>query len=422
MSAGAGLDDSRATRTGPTLRPALALGATLSVQTLGSMVLAVPSVIAPAVAPALGIGAEGLGIFVGVAYLAAMLSGLASGRWVVRLGAVSLCRIAMVASALGAWVAIVGGSPALLLAASLIGFGYGVINPASTSLLGMHAPDTRRALIFSIKQTGVPLGVALAGLSMPWGLHALGWQPSVILAGVGCMLLALLLRPAAKRLEPELRTPGTVAADASADSAPGVLAVLRNRTLLRLSLMSFAFAFTQLCFVTFLVSYLNLALGRSLAVAAAILAGAQLVSTIARIAWGYVADRWVAAPRLLGALGLLMGAACIALALLGPASSNTLITLTAAVCAATAMGWNGVYFAELSRHASQSEMAAMAGASQFFTFSGSMSGPVVFAAIVANGGSYAGAYAALAALPALAGVMMLRAATASVRPSSPRPQ
>lgn len=48
-----------------------------------------------------------------------------------------------------------------------------------------------------------------------------------------------------------------------------------------------------------------------------------------------------------------------------------------------------------------------------------------FAAIVVNGGSYAGAYAALAAraaLPALAGVRMLGAAAASVRPSSARPQ
>ena len=41
----------------------------------------------------------------------------------------------------------------------------------------------------------------------------------------------------------------------------GLMAVLRNRAVLGLSLMSFTFAFTQLCFITFLVSYLNLALG-----------------------------------------------------------------------------------------------------------------------------------------------------------------
>jgi hypothetical protein len=88
---------------------------------------------------------------------------------------------------------------------------------------------------------------------------------------------------------------------------------------------------------------------------------------------------------------------------------------------ATVMGWNGVYFAELARLSKPGEFAAMAGASQFFTFSGSMAGPVVFAEIIRHGGSYSGAYAALALLPAAAGVMMLRQrGRAIARPMSSR--
>ncbi|RPH66542.1 MAG: MFS transporter, partial [Burkholderiales bacterium] len=275
-------------------------------------------------------------------------------------------------------------------------------------------PLANRGLFFSIKQTGVPLGVALAGLTMPWGLHAFGWRPSVAVAGAACALLALSLWPAIARLEPQLHARRRSGANAAGDGTapqppgPGLKSVLRNRPVLRLSLMSFTFAFTQLCFVTFLVSYLNLALGRSLAVAAGVLAGAQVVSTIARIAWGHVGDRWIDPARLLGALGLAMGASCIGLALLGESASMSLVSLAAAACAATAMGWNGVYFSELARHASQNEMAALAGASQFFTFCGSMAGPVIFAEIVRHGGTYSGAYVAVAALPAAAGAMMLR--------------
>lgn len=395
----------------PVTRPLLALGATLAVQMLGSMVLTMPSVIAPAVAPSLGLGAERVGLFVGLAYLAAMLSGLVSGGWVARLGAVAVSQMSMAASALGAFAAIAGHPLALTLAALLIGTGYGMINPASTSLLGHHAPLSNRGLFFSIKQTGVPLGVALAGVAMPWGLHVAGWQPSVACAGAACALLALTLWPSIARLDPQVAArPDARRGPAATGRGPGLRAVWRNRPVLRLSLMSFAFAFTQLCFVTFLVSYLNLALGRSLALAAGILAGAQVISTAARIGWGYVADRWVAPSRLLGGLGLAMGASCVGLAALPASAADALILLAATVCAATAMGWNGVYFAELARHAEPREVAALAGASQFFTFCGGMVGPVLFAEVVRRGGTYAGAYLALAALPTAAGVMMLRQA------------
>jgi MFS family permease len=420
----------------PVTRPLLALAATLAVQMLGSMVLTIPSVIAPAVAPSLGLSADRVGLFVGIAYFAAMLSGLASGGWVARLGAVTVSQGAMAACALGAFIAIAGGTLPLALAAVLIGTGYGMINPSSTSLLGQHAPLSNRGLFFSLKQTGVPLGVALSGVAMPWGLQTLGWQVSTALAGAAGVLLALLLWPAIARLEPRHASrPGVrhaaapTAAPAQARSAPaadgttptraavaepgsasgpGLRAVLRNRPVLRLSMMSFTFGFTQLCFVTFLVSYLNLSLGRSLALAAAILAGVQVISTIARIVWGVVGDRWIDPSVLLGGLGLAMGAAGVGLALLPASAGDVTIVLAATACAATAMGWNGVYFAELARLSKPEEVAAMAGASQFFTFCGSMSGPVVFAEIVRHGGSYAGAYATLALLPVAAGVMMLR--------------
>jgi hypothetical protein len=59
------------------------------VQVIGSLCLSVPSVLAPVVAPTLGLGADRVGLFIGTAYLAAMASGLMSGAWVARMGAVA---------------------------------------------------------------------------------------------------------------------------------------------------------------------------------------------------------------------------------------------------------------------------------------------------------------------------------------------
>src|SRR5690606_29909050 len=109
-------------------------------------------------------------------------SGLASGAWVARFGAVRVSQAAMLACALATLAALAGSLLPLALAALALGTGYGIINPAASTLLARHAPVARRGLFFSIKQTGVPLGVASAGLLMPLGLHALGWRPSVVLA------------------------------------------------------------------------------------------------------------------------------------------------------------------------------------------------------------------------------------------------
>lgn len=418
-------------------RPLLALFATLGVQMLASMLLAAPSVLAPAVAPELGFAPERVGSLVGLAYLMAMLSGLWSGRGVAALGAVRLSQVAMFSCALGAFVSTSGWAWLLVAAAVAIGSGYGLINPASTTLLDRHSPTARRALFFSIKQTGVPLGVALAGLLMPWGLSRLGWQPSIALAGAACTLLAVALVPAVRRLEPARgrqrsspdaewsaeplqqdpqeppRPPPRARAEGarSAGGGPRALwSVLRDPPLRRLSLMSLSFATTQLVFITFLVSLLNLQLGHSLAWAAGILAAAQVVSTVARIALGHAADRWIDAGRLLGWLGIAMAASLLALALLRPTTGDAWVFAAAVFCAATGMGWNGVYFAELARTARErADIATVAGASQFFTFAGSMSGPVLFAEVIRAGGSYSTGFALFALLPAAAGLAGLAA-------------
>ena len=56
----------------------------------------------------------------------------------------------------------------LLIAASLIGVGYGLVNPAAAAILAYHSPLNARGLFFSIKQTAVPVGFGLSGLLFPF--------------------------------------------------------------------------------------------------------------------------------------------------------------------------------------------------------------------------------------------------------------
>ena len=161
------------------------------------------------------------------------------------------------------------------------------------------------------------------------------------------------------------------------------------------------------------MSYLKLELGQTLALAAGILAISQVASTLARIGWGAIADHWIPPDRLLGWLGIGSALAFVALGLLGQARVGDgavpvgWVLSASLLCAVTSMSWNGVYFAELARLTTPGTLAATAGAAQFLTFCGSMTGPVLFSQLLAAGTSYGFSYALIMILPLAAGLSLL---------------
>ncbi len=390
-------------------RPRLALLITFSAQTLASLALNAPSVLAPVVAPLLGHAPERVGVLVAIMYFAAMASGLALGERIPVVGAVRITQWAMAAAGLGLGLLASGTSVMLIAAALAIGFAYGLTNPSAAELLGRHAPARRRGLYFSIKQTSVPAGIALVGLLAPALYRAFGWQVALAVLGALCCVLMAVLQSAVGPFDGSVSGPHALPARRAwwRQVAAPLAVVLRSPPLRRLGFVSFAYALTQICFLTFVVSMLKIEHGMSLAAAAGVLAAAQLMSIAGRIFWGHVADQWISPSRLLGVLGLMMGAALLWLALLPRPVGLVHASLVALACAATAVGWNGVYFAEMARLARPHEMAMVTGGTQFITFFGGMIGPALFSQGVALSGTYVVAFLALAALPVTAGVLML---------------
>ena len=97
-------------------RPWLALRSTLAVQTFASMALSVAPVLAPAVAPGLGLAPERVGLFIGTCYLFAMLSGLRTGAWGALHGPTRVSQLLLMVMAVGLVVSSVG-FPAVFLRA-----------------------------------------------------------------------------------------------------------------------------------------------------------------------------------------------------------------------------------------------------------------------------------------------------------------
>ncbi|GAA0588170.1 MFS transporter [Caenispirillum bisanense] len=396
---------------GPAASPWGVLAATTAVQALISMAALTPPVFAAVATREVGLPASFVGYYTSLVYLGAMLTSLISGSLVGRFGAMRVSQVCLLLCGGGlAVLAATQAGPLLALAvagALVIGFGYGPVTPASSHILARSTPAHRRGLVFSLKQTGVPIGGMLAGAAVPplvlWG----DWRLAAMAVAAVAAVLALVVQPARPGLDAD-RDPGRSL------RAAGVLGPLRlvwrHRPLRLLSLASFTFAAIQLSLASFLVTYLVQRVGLTLVDAGLVLAVAQGSGIAGRVVWGIVADRWCGARVTLVGLAVVMAAAALAAGWLFPLLPLAVIVAVAAVFGATAIGWNGVFLAEIAHLAPSGRAGEATGGALFFTYGGVVCGPSLFGVAVETlPGDYGAAFTAFAVAALAGGVLTLRA-------------
>lgn len=381
------------------------LAITTAIQALVAMAMLTVPAMGPRVAAAVGISPAWVGLYIAVAYAGAMAASLASGAAVARHGSIRVSQACLVLCALGLALCAVPRVEAMALGAILMGFGYGPITPASSHLLARTTPAHRMSLVFSVKQTGVPLGGALAGAIVP-GLQSLaGWQQAlgvVAVANVLCAVLAQTLRAQFDDDRDPARRLGL------GNFLQPVRLVLADRGLRKLAACSFVFSIAQLSLTTFLVTYLTDSLAYGLVAAGAMLSVAQVGAVLGRVLWGYASDRWFGARRMLAMLATLMTLSAIATALLHQQVPALLAAAVLFVFGASAIGWNGVYLAEVARQAPAGQAGLATGGTLAITFLGVVLGPPVFGAVAGVFGGYRAGFAALALPLALISVGLWR--------------
>lgn len=386
------------------LRIALPLGATLAIQTLVSTTMYCAPVMAPAAAPLLGVSPAAVGYFVTVAYLGSMIGTVSAGSWVARFGPIRVSQLGLVLCGCGLAVAASGAPPAVLVGALLIGLGYGPATPASSAILVRAAPAGMLALTFSIKQTGVPLGTAIAGAAVPAMVLWLGWQGAALAIGILCALFAAVIAPVRARLDAE-RNPSAPVSLRSA-LAP-VLLVIRDRRIAELALASFVYGGVQITLVAYLVIFLTDSFALSLVLAGMVMAASQLASVAGRIAWGVFADRVATRRATLGMLGVGMGLSALLALAAGPQWPLWGLFAFAMALGATAVGWNGVFLAEVARLAPRDRVSDATGGSSFFTFLGVVLTPPLFHLLFSVTSSYGVTYALFGLPPFAVGLWLL---------------
>jgi predicted MFS family arabinose efflux permease len=247
-------------------------------------------------------------------------------------------------------------------------------------------------LIFSIKQTGVPIGGVIAGALIPSLIDWTSWRSAGLIIGFGSIAIGLALLPSIRPMDREYRKTG-----ASSRSFLDPLRVLMAiRPLRNLAFASMAFAAMQLCLNSFLTVHLVEGVHLRLVEAGALFATAQTASIVGRVGWGVVADRVLSPTATMVLLGLLMAAAAVAVGFFDLRWPFWLMAAICAIYGASASGWVGVVLSEVSRFSPPGQAGVMTGAAQTIMFIGVLIGPLMFSAVLSVTGAFSGAFAAIA--------------------------
>ena len=385
----------------------VALVTTLTVQAYTSLAATAPVVLAPVLAVDLGITPTWVGVFVGLVYAGAMIGSLVCGGFIARYGAIRVSQACVLLCAAGtATVALLPAAAftLLALAAFAVGMGYGPITPASSAVLVRTTAPEQMALTFSIKQTGVPAGMALGGALLPALALAMGWRGAMLVVAAAGVLVALTAQPIRQALD--VHRQGAQPLSLRSIFEP-LQIVLRSKILRELSLVGLGFAAVQVSLTTYLVVFLHETLGWSLIAAGLALTFATIGAIIGRIAWGIVADRLLPPVSTLALIGLLACACGLVLAAAGSTWPAWILLPLAALYGGMAVGWNGVQLAEIARRAPTGMAGAVIGAAGFVTFGGVMAGPTVFAALAGTFSSYRVGFVLAAVISGVVALVLL---------------
>ncbi|HLG46085.1 MAG TPA: MFS transporter [Reyranella sp.] len=372
----------------------------LAIQVMISMSVLSLGVMMPAVARDLAIDPKLVGVFTAIIYGVATVAALAAAGPIVRLGAVRICQAALLMGAVGLALNSIAVIAATVAAVLFIGVAQGPINPASAHILAQRVPREYFGMVFSVKQTGTPLGFALAGILFPALLHWVGWRGASLVAAAMLLVAAILVEP----LRPQLDVI-TVEGKAQGSIWKSIGFVLRHPQLRVLGCSAFVFVIAQHTFTFYLVTYLYEHCGLSIARAGFLLFLSQIVGSAVRLVSGGMGDR-MPRMKLLGWTGIGMALGSTATGLLDADTPFWLITAVVIGYGSVVISWNGTSQAEFAHLSPPREIAAIAAVQTALAFSGAVFGPPIFG-VIASAASYRWAFVVVAACVFLSGIWQL---------------
>ena len=319
-----------------------------------------------------------IGLFTTVMFLTAAVGSPWLGGVADRLGGRRVLFALFVLSGISAVVLASARSYGWILAAALIvSLPMAVANPVTNLLVRGRLPSGRRGLMMGVKQSGVKVAQALAGIALPPLALAWGWRSAmwvvVGMAAVGVMLTASTVQ--ATRVDHESR------------SGTQILRPLPS-AVRWLAAFALCMGIGQSAIGSYLPLYGFEGVGLNEAAAGVVAGMAGIVGAISRTAWGPVAERIrsITVPLQSVAVG---SAVATALLLSASVIGPTALVVGSVAFGATAPVWNVIGMLAIFRLVDSTTTGRATGF-VFLGFSlGFVVGPVLFGLAVDYSGTYA---------------------------------
>lgn len=381
----------------------------VAVATFAQMVVAMSNILLPTIAPklaeSLGVSPILIGYQVSLTFGAATLATMFGGNAVLRFGAARSTQLSILCCGAGLLMFALPYVAAIALGSVFIGMGMGMINSAAAHMLVTYTPPQRRNIMFSIKQTGVPVGGVITSLTAPAIALHYGFHWSLVMIVVLIAGLLIFIQGYRAQWDGDRGTAGR----GEQVAFGGVPLVWQQASLRWISLVAMIFSGIQRCVLSFTVIYLVAEGNMGLVEAGVMLSVVQVGGSASRICWGWLADRIGSSLTVLMIICVITIVSTLALVFFDPEWNKFLIYLLFFVIGVTAVGWNGVFHAEAARLSPPGMASVVAAGTTFFVFAGVLVGPAAFAAAYGGIGSYGNTFLLVTASAVVAFGLLLMA-------------
>lgn len=331
-----------------------------------------------------GVSTTAIGYQVGLAYFSAMISSLFAGNLTIIIGARWTVILAIILTGLGSLVTTTYSLTGMFIGTVLIGFGHGLINPASAVLLSNIGKNSRRSLIFSIKQSGTPLGGILTAIVTPSLLENYDWQYAGYALASVCFVFALCVWWISQGWNGDRSNIGSV----SFNPLYSVATIVKSPSLRVLMIMAVCYSSMQLCVMTFFSPYFIEELSKTLLISGTLLATIHVSGGVGRLFFGWLSDYMNDNVLILRILGIVTALSCLSTFFLSTNTNISILFLLCVVLGGTSIGWNGLFMAEIINLTEKGNASHATAGMTSFTFTAATLGPFLFAFIKNSVGSF----------------------------------
>jgi len=356
----------------------------------------------PYLKESLSLNSVQIGSFVSILYLAAVVVSIPSGMSVDRWGVkINLFICLMLMGGAMTFASFAKSYLSLITLIALSGVSYGMINPLASKGLNLWFDKNSRATAFGIRQMGVTLGGAIAGVLLIYLAQLKNWNLAVLSVGlvsIGIGIIGLFFY----KNPPDGPESISIGGKEPSQKA-SITDLVKNRNLLLTCMVMALLGLGQTSISAFMVLYLKEHLNFPVILAGSFLTVTMISGGVGRVFWGVMSDKLFKGQRLpvMKIVCAVATVSSLAACFWIPRLSPFFFILVAICWGLSYLGFQGVATVLLVE-ASGPELAGRAtGFGITIAWSGLALGPVIYGMIVSFGYPYAWLFVAITSFVAI---------------------